>query len=110
MQAQQRRNRCRIAAAEAAFGGNGKIANVLLSCAKPRPRTIDAVRVVDETETELCTQLEPPQRREIGVVGTIARHRHMNELYWPRDLPRYAVGKLDHVAHIGRLDDVTVAG
>ena len=73
---------------------------------------LDAVGVVHQAEAELGfrPQLQLPQRLEVGVVGAVARHRHVDELDRPLDLAADAVGELDHVAHVGRLDHVLVVG
>src|SRR5215475_11891385 len=80
--AQQLRDRRRIAPPEAALGGNGEVTDVLACRRESPPGSGDSVRIVHEAEAQLRPgrQGEPPQRREIGCIGAIARHRHMDEI------------------------------
>ena len=75
MDTQQLRYRARVTSAKAAFRRNRKAAGVLFGGRKPLLRTFDAVGVVYEPEAEFSfgAQHKAFQRREIGVVGAIAR-------------------------------------
>ena len=101
-----------IASAKAAFGTDREILDVLSRGGKPLPGARQPVGVVHQTEAELGLrpQLQIPQRLEVGVIGAVARHRHMDELDRPPDPAAHAVRELDHVGHIGRLNHVLVAG
>jgi hypothetical protein len=64
----------------------------------PRDRTDDAyfaplARLRLKGETELS----------FGLV-------HVNEVDWPLDVSRQSVGKINHIGHVGGLDDMLMIG
>ena len=83
----QLRDGLRPPPAEAAFRRDREILDPLFRRGQALPRAGDAVGVMHQAEAQFGLGLEPQilQRREIGVVGAIARHRHMDQLDRPRD-------------------------
>ena len=54
--------------------------------------------------------MPPVERREIGIVVAVARHRQVKQLDRAGNTCRHAVGEFHHVAHIGWIDHMLVAG
>jgi hypothetical protein len=72
---------------------------------------VDSVGVMDEPKIDFRfgSQLERTQRREMRVIASVARHRHVNQINWPRDIlaqrvrarPCHLYRRFDRVAMIG---------
>src|SRR6202034_4236686 len=80
VQSQQVGDRLRRPPAEAAFGRDTEIADVMLSRRHAAPCTVRAVLQMDQAEIErrLRAKFQPGKRSEIGLVVPFDRHRQMN--------------------------------
>src|SRR5512144_539228 len=75
-------------------------------------RTSRAVCEVNQAKAQLGPRIEPQahERLEIAIITAISRHRHMDQLNATLDIRAKTVREVDHIAHIGRLNDVPVVG
>src|SRR6266851_4664974 len=110
--AQKLRDCRRVPAAKAALSGDVEISNVPLGSSDPPSRALDAIGVVYETENKACgcRQGKHRERSKVGIVCSIARHRHMHEGDRSRRRPANAVGEGNTQAKILRLYDMLVSG
>src|SRR2546425_3877100 len=92
------------------IGGDGKVLRVLACSGDTPPGTFESVGEVHEAEAKLGLgpELQALERLEVGVVGAIARHRHVHELDRAADAGAEAVGGLHHLAPIGGGDHMAV--
>ena len=58
----------------------------------------------------LRIELQACERLEIFIVIAIPRHRHMDQLNAAPNVGAKAVCEVNHVAHIGRLNNMSVVG
>src|SRR5262245_22544816 len=74
--------------------------------------TRSAIGEVNKTKAQFGLRIKPQarERLEIAVVCAVSRHRHVDQLNAALDLPAKAVRELNHVAHVGRLNDMPVVG
>ena len=99
----------RIAAPEAAFGGDSRDRGELASLGELAGVAVGIALVhQSEIERRSLPQSEVGERREIGGIAPVLRHRHVDILHGPADRARNSVGDFDADPQILRLNEVLV--
>jgi len=101
-----------VTAAKPALSSNRECFRMPFGCHKPLARTGSAIGEVNQTKAEFSLRVESQAREglEIAIITAISRHRHMDQVNAALDIRAKAVCEVDHIAHIGRFNDVPVVG
>src|SRR5262245_13637004 len=93
-----------------ALGRNAEIREMAFGRCHPAACAFDAIRVMQQPEVDFLNArtIKPAEWREIGVIVTLARYRHVQIVDRPVKSLRNGVGELDTRAEIARVERVLV--